>query len=203
MGVRHIGCEHQLLGLTRDETFLAARLLKTHGVGREQLWKQVAENTGADSSVMPDYSASPVTRDRLHALVESLPDEAMEAAGRTLQHLQAWPLPPPAIPPRMAELQQQLQQRAQDSFRSGTRGAGGSGGTWSADRGGEIKSGHFSSSRVEDGATVIETHRFHHGHEITIIERIRLSDDGTTIQYSQQIAGPNEEQHYEIDFKLP
>jgi hypothetical protein len=200
MAVRHIGCEHLLLGLTREDSFLATRLLKTCGIHREQLWKQVAESIGSYSSARPDGRASPVTRDLLHALIDSLPDDAIEAASRMLQHLQVWPSPPPAVPPRIAELQQQMQERVQAT---GACGIGGGAGSWATTRTGELKSGHFSSSRVENGAAVIETHRFYHGHEITITERIRLSDDGTTIRYSQQIAGPNQDQHYEIDFKLP
>ena len=66
----------------------------------------------------------------------------------------------------------------------------------------QLPDGHYSSGRFEDGATVIETHRFYHGHEITIIERLRMSEDGKTLVYSQEIEGLKQQQHYQIDFDL-
>jgi ATP-dependent Clp protease ATP-binding subunit ClpC len=61
----------------------------------------------------------------------------------------------------------------------------------------------FSSTRAEDGTVTMETHRFHESHEITLIERLKLSDDGKTLQYSQEVRGPKNKGHrFTLDFDV-
>jgi hypothetical protein len=45
---------------------------------------------------------------------------------------------------------------------------------------------------------VTETHRFFRGHEITIIERLRIKEVEKRLSYSQEIHGPDGEQHFDI-----
>ena len=80
---------------------------------------------------------------------------------------------------------------------------GGGGGSWDADQQGRIRNGRYSSSRFEDGAEVVETHHFRDEIEITVIERFRLSDDGTRLSYSQEISGPGQSFQHSIDFDVP
>jgi hypothetical protein len=60
----------------------------------------------------------------------------------------------------------------------------------------------FSSTRAEDGTLVMETHRFHESYEITLIERLKLSADGKTLGYSQELRGPKKEHRFSIDFDV-
>jgi hypothetical protein len=76
-------------------------------------------------------------------------------------------------------MQREHQDRMRRSMRPGTGGGGGGGGSYSVGSEGRIQNGHFSFTRPEDKTVVVETHRFHEGHEITITERLRMGDDGT------------------------
>ena len=49
---------------------------------------------------------------------------------------------------------------------------------------------------------VFETRRFHKGHQITLIEKLRVSDDGKTLHYSQELRGPKGEHHWSMDFDI-
>jgi Clp amino terminal domain, pathogenicity island component len=187
MGHMHIGAEHLLLGVVREHTCVAARILQRYGIGRERVWSEVAQGgTAADSAT----SQEPPARDSLHALVNTLPDGALQHAKRMLEHLHVWP---PSAP---------LRERMSKGFRPGAVTASGAFGGWTSGPGGEVEDGDFSSTRVEDGAVVVETHRIHRGHEITLIERLRLSEDGKTLAYSQEIHGPKKEFRHEIEFDV-
>ena len=69
--------------------------------------------------------------------------------------------------------------------------------------GGRIENGRFSFGRHEDKTSVIETHHFHEGHEITITERLRMGDDGKAVIYGNEIVGPKKKtQSQEITFEV-
>ncbi|MEX2262234.1 MAG: Clp protease N-terminal domain-containing protein [Bryobacteraceae bacterium] len=95
------------------------------------------------------------------------------------------------LPERIARIREEMMERAS----SGTGRVGGGGGGWRTGPKGEVRDGRYSSSWIEGGANVIET-------QITIIERLRLSDDGRTLSFSQEIAGPKQTQRYTIDFDV-
>ncbi len=57
--------------------------------------------------------------------------------------------------------------------------------------------------RKEGGAEVSETHHFFHGHEITLVERLGLSEDGKTISYTQEITGPGKSTSHTVHFDVP
>jgi hypothetical protein len=48
----------------------------------------------------------------------------------------------------------------------------------------------------------VETHHFRDGIEITLIERFRLSEDGKTLSYTQEVTGPGRSEEHTIDFKV-
>jgi len=68
--------------------------------------------------------------------------------------------------------------------------------------GNELRPGQFSSTHGDDGTLVIETNRFYQSHKITLIERLKVSDDGKTLQYSQELRGPKKEHQFTIDFDV-
>ena len=55
---------------------------------------------------------------------------------------------------------------------------------------------------VKMGPIVVETHTFRVGHEITLIERFRLSEDGKTLSYTQEVSGPGRSTQHTIDFEV-
>jgi len=119
-------------------------------------------------------------REELHRLVDRLPEGALEQAGRMLNHLQKVE--------RMRKLQQD---RIRQAARPGFGFAAGGGGSYKLGVDGRIRNGHHSFGYPEDGAVVHETHHFYEGLEVTIRERMRLGENGTTLFYDNTIEGPD------------
>ena len=137
------------------------------------------------------------TRQELHALVDTLPDGAIEAAHRILSNLQVWP---PAPPPDLQEMRKRMEVRRLE-MRQGlkpgtTAGFGGSGGY------DPTKGAGSSSFQHWDGDTFVqETLRNHKGHELTIDERVRV--EGDRLIYKHDITGPgNKHDEREVIFDL-
>ena len=189
---KHIGPSHLVLGLLKEGGSSVTAILQKHGIDRESVSR----------SRVTAVSAPPPDRETLRLLIDRLPEQALEAAKRTLERLQTFPLVPP---PRIAELQKEMRDKARAALKpgSGMMGGGGGSGTWMRDAQGRIKRGTYSSNRFEDGAEVVETHHFRDEIEITVIERFRLSDDGTRLSYSQEISGPGQSFQHSIDFEIP
>jgi hypothetical protein len=95
-------------------------------------------------------------------VIDRLPEQALQPAKRTLERLQTFPLVPP---PRIAELQEEMRDKARAALKPGFGFMAGGGGSWDADPQGRIRKGRYSSSRFEDGAEVVETHHFRDGIE--------------------------------------
>jgi len=86
---RSIGTGHLLLGLLRESECAAARALTKYGVTRER-----ALDALHAGGVLPETGQPPavmVTRERLHELVDSLPEGAWQHAFGSLNYLQVWP----------------------------------------------------------------------------------------------------------------
>jgi hypothetical protein len=141
------------------------------------------------------------SREDLHKLVDSLPEGAIEAAHRTLSHLQIWP---PAPPADIQEMRQRMRQRMDDRRREVMQrqrpgmiaGFGGSG-NYDPDRG----SASSSFSHWDDDTFVAETLRRHKGHEYTVVERVRI--DGTHLIYKHEITGPGgKREEREVTFEV-
>jgi ATP-dependent Clp protease ATP-binding subunit ClpA len=193
LGHREVGVEHLLLGLMRDEReSTIPDLLREHGIDREKVLGAVAQAP----------AEAPVDRESLKALVDILPPERLGQAKRMLESLQTRPPAQLAVPPRIAELRQEMRDRFRRGLKPGTAGGAGGGGSWNADEAGKIRRGRYSSSRFEDGADVVETHHFRDGEEITLVERFRLSEDGKTLSYTQEITGPGKSEQHTVDFEV-
>jgi hypothetical protein len=193
MGHRHIGTEHLLLGLLREPT-LAARILERLGVTLERAREQIAESSGAADPQPLSLEEAIAEREVLSSLIASLPDDALRRARSMLEHLQKFPGRQPGFPPPpIADLRQRMLERT-GQMGSGFVGAG-AGGGW-------LQEGHFSSSSMENGTMIFETRRIHKGHRIRLIERVRVSDDGKTLHYSQELRGPKGEHSWSMDFDI-
>jgi hypothetical protein len=201
-GQEAIGIEHLLLGLLAEDDSIVPGILQKHGIDRESVLREIPANPPSRQSAPEQPGKAPPDRESLRALVDSLPDGALQAAHRALEHMQTWPPVRPPLPTRITELTKEMGERARRGLKPGTMGGGGAGGSWSTDAEGRIRTGRYSSSRSENGADVVETHTFRVGHEITLIERFRLSEDGKTLSYMQEISGPGRSTQHTIDFEV-
>ncbi len=185
LGHAYIGAEHLLLGLMIDQPeSRVPGLLQKHGIDRAMVLSRIAEPAVEDS----------IERESLRTLVDSLPLRFLRPARRMLERMQtARPLSPP--PPFGAA----------GGWIGG--GAGGAGwhfsgpGTWGTPPR-PMRQGRHSRSRIEDGVEVVETRHLRDGCEITVIERFRLSEDGKTLTYTQEVTGPGKSEQHTIDFNV-
>ena len=191
MGHSHIGTEHLFLGLLREGGSLLARLSREHGIEIEAVRQQVSNSdTHFKTANPPDDS--PVDRNTLRGLIDSLPEAALMAARNTLMRMQTWP---PELSPHLADLRRQRE-------RLGLTGSmGGITDAWTSGAGGRHEGSRFRSY-TEDGALIRESSIVFQGHEITLMERLKMSEDAKQLSYSQQLRGPKREHHIEIDFDL-
>ena len=129
------------------------------------------------------------TREHLHQLLDSLPEETIEAAYQTLSHFQVWP---PPLPPQIEELRQEHEKRLKELQEApvGAMGLVGIGGGImdSPQDQPTLKSGYWNFEHEDGDTFVVETRRYKDGHELAIVERIRIQD-GHLI-YKHEIMGP-------------
>jgi ATP-dependent Clp protease ATP-binding subunit ClpA len=199
--------EHLLLGLLREDSALLARFLPAEAdveaFHRELQQATPVREPKAGTTEMPlshpakralAYGAEEAERMHhrhighehilLGLLRESSPaSRILEKYGVTLQAVRSKVLAQSGMP------------------KWGERAAGAAAGS-SVSLRNSVEKEPFSSTRAGDGTLVIETHRFHESHEITLIERLKLSDDGKTLKYSQELRGPKKVHHFTIDFDV-
>ena len=154
------------------EPSLAARILEEHGVNLKSGRHNILENRGGEAPT----SILP-DRDYLHGLVNSLPSGALPQALVLLQRLQSWPT------------------ASNVETSAGT-------GVLVRNALAQLQEGRVYSTRMEDGALVIETRHVHHSHEISKTERLKLSDDRRTLHYAAEIRGPKQSSQVNIDFDV-
>ncbi len=171
---QHLGVEHLLLGLMRESEPITA-LLQRHGVDSYRILREIP----------PEPEQEQPNREGLHALVDKLPETAFGRAKGMLERMQNRPPIPPSAPVPFPETV------------PGVLGGFGGGG-------GHLRAGGWrrSATRVDDGAEVYETQHFYRGHEITLIERYRMSEDGQKLTYSLEIDGPGKTIRHTIDFDV-
>lgn len=165
---RHIGTEHLLLGILRESGCLAARLLGEAGLKLDDVRADLAEST-EELELPSEESLPPADRLTVQSLVHHLPSAALAKAKWILERL--------------------LAHQAADGPDSGTPEL------LRRDKQDRIM-GRFSSTRIEGGTTVVDTHQFVNGHQISITERFRMNEDGKTLSYSQLVVGPKPEQQH-------
>jgi hypothetical protein len=122
-------------------------------------------------------------RTALHLLVDSLPEEAMEATFRVLENYQKWPPKGPAdaeslVKQARATLIRQQERHAQ-RMGCGVVSMGGGSSSFNPDGYGRASNGGW------DGHTrVTATFHYFRGHELHTVERLRLSDDKRRLLFS-------------------
>jgi hypothetical protein len=138
-------------------------------------------------------------REHLHALVDSLPEGALESAQTYLNAIQTWPLKEPERHPRVAQIRSELEQK-RDKFLKGHRGVGTA--FWAVDR--KNKS-HASCGDTEQnwetGELTVRTFRVHYDFPMEITEQFRMRDDDHTLEYEFHIDGLGNEHGFVLQFK--
>jgi hypothetical protein len=175
---RHIGTEHLLLGILRESTCLAAQVLGEIGMELDVVRVELSKS-GEASEAVTEEEPPPADRPSVNALVDELPEGALARAKWMLERLLSQKSRAPRGPERRGTLEFE---GYQGSFRRDTEG--------------KVKDGRFTSTRLEDRTTVVETHHFCNGHQISITERFRMGEDGKTLSYSQEVVGPKPEQQH-------
>ncbi|MBZ5586547.1 MAG: hypothetical protein LAQ30_31055 [Acidobacteriia bacterium] len=131
-------------------------------------------------------------RTRLHQLLDTLPEPALNMMQGALENFQSWP---PVDWGKEPERFRELRESNRDRVRQSSPGiGGGSGGFMDGyvpGPGGRVEYGSFRHSFWDGDSVVVETHRFHAGHELVIEERMRLTDGGTKLQYLHTVTGPD------------
>ncbi len=122
-------------------------------------------------------------RATLHNLVDQLPEAALDAAYRVLDHCQKWPPKGPADADKMLN---QARERFRSNYEKRARLRGGGYVSGEAVSNSFSPEGYgYSSIHGWEGLTSITaTVHFYHGHEIHTVERISLSEDKRRLQFS-------------------
>jgi len=142
-------------------------------------------------------------RESLHELIDTLPEAALEAAGRVLQNYQTWPPKPPIGVEKMhARVDELLKRRGEELAAAHNRT-----GYVSVDmRGGSFKpdGDGMASASAMDGPDLVNFEiRIFCGHRLELEERLHLSENKKSLVYTQQIKGPKgKEGHYEAEFEV-
>ena len=132
------------------------------------------------------------TREELHQLIDSLPEETVSAAYRVLSFVQS-----PSISSDMRHLLQTQLLGLKPLMKPGTAPEFAGSSHYDSDR----DSGTFTSNYWDGDAYVQETYHRHHGHPLAVIERIRIR--GERLIYKCQVRGPcDKRDEREIVFDL-
>ena len=158
----HIGTEHLLLGILREEGSLAAQVLKDAGAHLQSIREALAKDPARS-----EPASATADRPEIHALIDELPESSLGLVKMMMDRMAGGRLP-------LVSTHQEMQR----------------------DTEGKIREGRFTSFRQENGAIVVETQQFLHGHQISLTERLQVSEDGKTLTYSQEIVGPKPEQQH-------
>ena len=135
-------------------------------------------------------------REHLHALVDSLPEGALESAQTYLQAIQIWPPKEPEYPPEVQQHRKELEAK-RDKFLKGHAS-----GTWAIDRKNKSHASFGTSEHNwERGEYTIRTFHVYYDFPMEITERIRLKDEDQTLQYDFHISGLGNEHSFGLRFK--
>lgn len=135
-------------------------------------------------------------REQLHALVDSLPDGALESAQTYLKAIQTWPPKRPEPRPEVEKFRKDLEEKRQKFLGSSGTGA------WAIDRNNKT-TGSFGDSEHnwETGELTLRTFRVHHDFPMEITERHRMKDNDETLEYEFHIKGLRKEHGFVLQFK--
>jgi len=134
-------------------------------------------------------------REHLHALVDSLPEGALESAQTYLQAIQIWPPKEPEYPPEVQQHRKEMEAK-RDKFLKGPAS-----GTWAIDTKNKSHASFGTGEHNwETGEYTIRTFHVHYDFPMEITERIRLKDD-QTLEYDFHISGLGNEHGFRVQFQ--
>ncbi|PYX02452.1 MAG: hypothetical protein DMG86_07125 [Acidobacteria bacterium] len=134
-------------------------------------------------------------REHLHALVDSLPEGALESAQTYLQAIQIWPPKEPEYPPEVQQHRKEMEAK-RDKFLKGPAS-----GTWAIDSKNKSHASFGTGEHNwETGEYTIRTFHVHYDFPMEITERIRLKDD-QTLEYDFHISGLGNEHGFRVQFQ--
>jgi hypothetical protein len=135
-------------------------------------------------------------REQLHALVDSLPEGALESAQTYLKAIQTWPPKRPEQRPELEKFRKELEQKRLKFLRGDGTGA------WAIDRHNKT-TGSFGDSEDNwgTGEMTERTFRVHHDFRMEITERFRMKDDDKTLEYDFHISGLGNAHGFVLLFK--
>jgi hypothetical protein len=174
-GHRLITALHLLLGLVDADQKVGEAL------GRRGFSGQAIQ---AELIAKPVEQAGEPEADRaaLHALIERLPDSFLPQAAAMLNTMHG--------PVRHA-------------VQPGFRGTASGGGFAIANAGAAMEGHRTWSRREEEGAVVVESHHSHAGHQIVVVERLRLDAGRHALVYTHEVSGPGGvKQTHTVEFPL-
>jgi hypothetical protein len=123
-------------------------------------------------------------REHLHALVDSLPNGALESSETHLNTIQTWPPKRAEQRPEVEKFRKELEHKRQKFLRSGGTGS------WAIDRNNKTTGSFGDSEHNWDTGEITErTFRVHHDFPMEITERLRMKDDDETLEYEFHISG--------------
>ena len=135
-------------------------------------------------------------REHLHALVDSLPEGALESAQTYLQAIQIWPPKEPEYPPEVQQHRKEMEAK-RDKFLKGPAS-----GTWAIDTKNKSHASFGTGEHNwETGEYTIRTFHVYYDFPMEITERIRLKDEDQTLQYDFHISGLGNEHSFGLRFK--
>jgi len=135
-------------------------------------------------------------REHLHALVDSLPEGALESAQTYLQAIQIWPPKEPEYPPEVQQHRKEMEAK-RDKFLKGPAS-----GTWAIDSKNKSHASFGTGEHNwETGEYTIRTFHVYYDFPMEITERIRLKDEDQTLQYDFHISGLGNEHSFGLRFK--
>ena len=141
-----------------------------------------------------------VGREEMHALVDSLPEEALECAHAYLKGIQTWPPKRHEPRPEVEKARRELEQK-RDRFLKRS-GSGSNVEVWSVDRNNKTHASCGSSEHNwETGEMTVKTFRVHYDFPMEITERFRMKDDDKTLEYDFHISGLGNEHGFVVQFK--
>jgi lysozyme family protein len=139
-------------------------------------------------------------REQLHALVDSLPEGALESAQTYLKAIQTWPHKRPEQRPEVEKFRKELEQK-RDKFLK-LSGSGTRIDAWAVDRNNKTHASCGSTDHNwETGEMTIRTFRVHHDFPLEITERFRMKDADNTLEYDFHISGLGNEHGFVLQFK--
>jgi hypothetical protein len=143
------------------------------------------------------------SRENLHELIDKVPEAALEAAEGFLRNIRIWPPKPPI---EFEEMRKRVEERLAKTRRELTgRSAGGIIGGYFVSSHSKLESNDRAvSMSTSEGETLVNLEiRIFRGQRLELEERLRLSDDKSSLLYSQQIKGPDgKEGRYDIEFAV-